>query len=92
MSSASSDGTLEEVSSQTIVVPYNNIVALEQALQENDENIACVIVEPVCANMGLILPEKEYLNELREITNEKNVLLIFDEVVTGFRLALGGAG
>jgi glutamate-1-semialdehyde 2,1-aminomutase len=89
--SATSYGSIEEVSSQTIVVPYNEIIALEQVLEENDENIACVIVEPVCANMGLILPEKEYLNELREITHDKNILLIFDEVVTGFRLALGGA-
>src|SRR5215471_2686602 len=55
-------------------------------------DIGCVIVEPVAANMGLVLPEKQYLNEIRDITRQNDIVLIFDEVVTGFRLALGGAG
>ena len=51
----------------------------------------CIIIEPVLANSGLILPEKDYLNKIRKITKENNIILIFDEVVTGFRLAIGGA-
>jgi glutamate-1-semialdehyde 2,1-aminomutase len=85
-----SGGTLEEVSSQTLVVPYNNSIELEQVIKKH-EDIACVIIEPVMANMGLVLPEKQYLNEIRKITQQKDIVLIFDEVVTGFRLALGGA-
>ena len=77
-----------------MTIPYNNIEALESAVQKdkNSRNeIACVIIEPVLANSGLILPEQNYLNNIREITKENNIVLIFDEVVTGFRLALGGA-
>jgi glutamate-1-semialdehyde 2,1-aminomutase len=88
------DGILNESSAKTITIPFNNFEALESALKqdENQNDIACIIVEPVLANTGLILPEKEYLNDLRNITKENNIVLIFDEVITGFRLALGGAG
>lgn len=85
-----SKGTIEEVSSQTLVVPYNDSIELEQVIKKN-EDIACIIIEPVVANMGLVVPEKQYLNEIRRITQQKDIVLIFDEVVTGFRLALGGA-
>jgi glutamate-1-semialdehyde 2,1-aminomutase len=85
-----SRGTIEEVSSQTLVVPYNDLIQLERVIKKN-EDVACIILEPVMANMGLILPEKQYLNEIRKITQQKDIVLIFDEVVTGFRLALGGA-
>jgi len=85
-----SEGTVEEVSSQTLVVPYNDTSELEQIVKRN-EDIACIIIEPVPANMGLIIPDKQYLNEIRKITRQLDIVLIFDEVVTGFRLALGGA-
>jgi glutamate-1-semialdehyde 2,1-aminomutase len=85
-----SEGTIEEVSSQTLVVPYNDYPALEKVINK-DDNIACIIIEPVPANIGLIIPDKQYLNEIRKITQKRDIVLIFDEVITGFRLALGGA-
>ena len=85
-----SDGTLEEASAYTKVVPYNNPSELERTIEKNRDT-ACVIMEPVLANIGLVLPEKGYLNEVRKITEQNDIILIFDEVVTGFRLALGGA-
>ena len=86
-----SEGVLEEASARTAVVPYNDPAALEQAIEKNRDT-ACVIMEPVLANIGLVPPEKRYLNEVRKITEQNDVVLIFDEVVTGFRLELGGAG
>lgn len=85
-----SEGSLEEVSKNTLVVQYNNSQEL-QSLLEKEKDVAAVIVEPVLANMGLVLPEKNFLNEVRKITSENNVVLIFDEVVTGFRMSTGGA-
>ena len=85
-----SDGGLDEVSKNTLVVQYNNIEDLQKTIQKN-KDIAGVIVEPILANMGLILPEKNFLSDLRKITKENNIPLIFDEVVTGFRVAPGGA-
>jgi glutamate-1-semialdehyde 2,1-aminomutase len=85
-----SEGMLEEASSYTQVVPYNTPTELERAIEKN-RTIACVIMEPVLANIGLVLPEKGFLNEVRKITEQNDVILIFDEVITGFRLALGGA-
>jgi len=84
-----SDGMLDGTAENTLVVPYNDPAALEDVIQNN--SIAAVIMEPVIANMGLILPDKGFLNDVRKITQQSDVLLIFDEVVTGFRLALGGA-
>jgi len=86
-----SEGVLEEASARTAVVPYNDPAALEQAIEKNRDT-ACLIMEPVLANIGLVPPEKRYLNEVRKITEQNDVVLIFDEVVTGFRLELGGAG
>jgi glutamate-1-semialdehyde 2,1-aminomutase len=85
-----SEGTIEEVSSQTLVVPYNDYSALEQIINKDDD-VACIIIEPVPANIGLIIPDKQYLNEIRKMTQKMDIVLIFDEVITGFRLALGGA-
>ncbi len=85
-----SDGGLDEVSKNTLVVQYNNIDDLQKTIKKN-KDIAGVIVEPILANMGLILPEKNFLSDLRKITKENNIPLIFDEVVTGFRVAPGGA-
>ena len=91
VSASISDGIINEASSQTLVLPYNDSESLEQVIKDDDD-VGCVIVEPVAANMGLVLPEKQYLNEIRRITRQNDIVLIFDEVVTGFRLALGGAG
>jgi len=85
-----SDGGLDEVSKNTLVVEYNNIEDLQKTISKN-KDIACVIVEPILANMGLILPEKNFLSDMRKITKENNIPLIFDEVVTGFRVSPGGA-
>lgn len=82
---------LDGVASNTIVVPYNNIEALRDVMQREGDDVAAVIVEPVMANAGLILPENGYLAGLSNVCREHGSLLIFDEVVTGFRLALGGA-
>ena len=83
------EGMLDGIAENTLVVPYNDPIALKKVIENN--SIAAVIMEPVIANMGLILPEKGFLNDVRKITQQNGVLLIFDEVVTGFRLALGGA-
>nr|WP_278975549.1 glutamate-1-semialdehyde 2,1-aminomutase [Nitrosopumilus sp.] len=85
-----SEGGLDEVSKNTLVVQYNNIEDFQKTIKQN-KDIAGVIVEPILANMGLILPEKNFLYDLRKITKENNIPLIFDEVVTGFRVAPGGA-
>jgi glutamate-1-semialdehyde 2,1-aminomutase len=89
------DGILNESIKKTVTIPFNDIDTLESTIEKdknNEDDIACIIIEPVLANSGLILPEKEYLNNIRKITKENNIVLIFDEVVTGFRLSLGGAG
>jgi len=85
-----SDGGLDEVSKNTLVVQYNNSEDLENTITKN-KDIAGVIIEPILANMGLILPENNFLNDVRKITKENGIPLIFDEVVTGFRVAPGGA-
>ena len=86
----SSSGIPKEFSSETIVVPFNDLEQLELVIRKRND-ISCIILEPVPANMGLVIPDKEYLTFIRKITLEKNIVLIFDEVVTGFRLATGGA-
>ncbi|MFB5611913.1 MAG: glutamate-1-semialdehyde 2,1-aminomutase [Nitrosarchaeum sp.] len=85
-----SDGGLDEVSKNTLVVPYNNAEELERIIVKN-KDIAGVIIEPILANMGLILPENNFLFDVRKITKDNDVPLIFDEVVTGFRVSPGGA-
>lgn len=84
-------GIPEELANLTIVLPYNDIEAVEEAFKKYGEDIACVIVEPVAGNMGVVAPSREYHQKLREITQKYGSLLIFDEVMTGFRLSYGGA-
>ncbi|NPA12354.1 MAG: glutamate-1-semialdehyde 2,1-aminomutase, partial [Aquificae bacterium] len=84
-------GIPEELAKLTIVLPYNDIEAVEEAFRKHGDDIACVIIEPVAGNMGVVAPPLEYHQRLREITEEYGALLIWDEVMTGFRLALGGA-
>lgn len=75
----------------TLQVPYNDVEALSDLLEKNRNEIAALILEPVMGNSSLILPQEGYLKEVRRITEENDVVLIFDEVITGFRLSLGGA-
>ncbi len=84
-------GIPEETTRNTIVLPYNDVEALEATFKAEGNEIAAVIVEPVLGNVGLILPNKDFLPSLRKITSQYGTVLIFDEIITGFRLALGGA-
>src|SRR5438874_11925848 len=86
-----SAGVPEEFTQFTLALPYNDVDAVEQAFKKFRHQIACVIVEPVVGNMGCVPPARGYLEALRAITQRDKTLLIFDEVMTGFRLAFGGA-
>ncbi len=87
----SSPGVPAAVAAQTMVVDYNDTDALRAVFAQRGDQIACAIVEPVAANMGLVPPQSGFLSELRALTRSHGALLIFDEVITGFRLGLGGA-
>ena len=84
-------GIPEGTTRNTVVVPFNDLEKFEKALKENKNDLAAVIVEPVIGNIGVVLPKPGFLETLRELTETYGVVLIFDEVITGFRLALGGA-
>ena len=86
-----SAGVLDEVTQFTIALPFNDTEVLEQAFSKYRHQIACVIVEPVVGNMGCVPANGGYLASLRTITQRENTVLIFDEVMTGFRVAYGGA-
>lgn len=88
---SSSAGVPQDFAKYTLVVPFNNKEKLREIFNEHKDEIAAVIVEPVPANMGVVPEQNGFLQFLREITKENNSLLIFDEVITGFRLTLGGA-
>lgn len=85
-----SAGIPESFAKETIVLPYNDIPSVENAFAQTEEGIAAIIVEPYPANCGFILPDEGYLEGLRKICSQNNAVLIFDEVMTGFRLGLGG--
>jgi len=85
-----SPGVPEALAKLTITIPYNDIEAAKAAIERYGDDTACVIVEPVAGNMGVVPPSPGFLEGLREITSEREVLLIFDEVITGFRLTYGG--
>ena len=86
-----SAGVPADYTKNTLVAEYNNRESVRELFEANPDSIAAIIVEPVAANMGVVLPQDGFLAFLREITSEYGALLIFDEVITGFRLALGGA-
>ncbi len=87
----SSAGVTPETAAQTLVLDYNDVTGLGAAFHELGDSIACVIVEPVAGNMNLIAPRPEFLERLRELCTQHGAVLIFDEVMTGFRVALRGA-
>ncbi len=84
-------GIPRELAELTLLVPFNNVPALERVFQENQGSIAALILEPVAGNMGVVAPAPGYLEEARRITRKARALLILDEVMTGFRVAYGGA-
>jgi len=86
-----SPGVPEDIVKNTISIPYNAPEILEKTLRDDTLDIACVIIEPVAGNMGCITPQKGFLELLRALTEERGIVLIFDEVITGFRLSYGGA-
>ena len=87
----SSPGVTEGVAKDTITVPFNDTDAITRVMTEYGKDVACIIVEPVAGNMGCVLPENGYLDTLRALTEKHGALLIFDEVMCGFRASLGGA-
>jgi glutamate-1-semialdehyde 2,1-aminomutase len=88
---AGSPGVPDEIASLTTVVPYNDVSALEAAFEKFPGEIAAFVVEPVAANMGLVPPAPGYLEAARDLTRRHGALLVFDEVISGFRVAAGGA-
>ncbi|HKR54483.1 MAG TPA: glutamate-1-semialdehyde 2,1-aminomutase [Chthoniobacterales bacterium] len=86
-----SAGVPKAIADETIVLPFNDIDAMRMAFRENKAQIACVILEPIPANAGLFFPSKDFLHQVREESAKNGALLIFDEVMTGFRVARGGA-
>jgi glutamate-1-semialdehyde 2,1-aminomutase len=86
-----SPGVPEGFARETLIANYNDIMSVQRLFDTHGEDIAAIIVEPVCGNMGVIPPQPDFLRGLRQITRQKGALLIFDEVITGFRVALGGA-
>lgn len=86
-----SPGVPKSATSATFCAEYNNLESVKKILEDNKDEVAAVILEPVVGNSGFIKPTKEFLQGLRELTNEHGALLVFDEVMTGFRVAYGGA-
>ncbi|MCI5839320.1 MAG: glutamate-1-semialdehyde 2,1-aminomutase [Peptoniphilaceae bacterium] len=87
--SPTSEGVSRETIMHTIVARYNDINDVKEKIEEYKNDIACVIIEPVAANMGVVVPDESFIKDLRKITEENKILLIFDEVITGFRIRFG---
>ncbi|HEX2966508.1 MAG TPA: aminotransferase class III-fold pyridoxal phosphate-dependent enzyme, partial [Syntrophorhabdaceae bacterium] len=85
-----SKGIPGDLAKHTFLAEFNHFDSIEKIVKKS-EDIACVIIEPVMGNMGVILPDKQFLEQVRELCTAKGILLIFDEVITGFRIAFGGA-
>ena len=86
-----SPGVPDDIVKNTVSIAYNNIEVLEKTLLDETLDIACVILEPVAGNMGCVVPDHSFLERVRTLTRERGIVLVFDEVITGFRLAYGGA-
>jgi len=86
-----SPGVPKAFASHTLTAPYNDIDSVKRLVQKHWRKLACIIVEPIAGNMGVVLPKKEFLRQLRTLTKKHGILLIFDEVISGFRVAYGGA-
>ena len=84
-------GVPADFAKHTLTVPYNDIHAVQQIIKEHRHTLACIILEPIAGNMGVVPPSPEFLTSLRRLTAENDILLIFDEVISGFRVAYGGA-
>ena len=84
-------GIPEDLAKHTLTAPYNDLDEVRRLVDQNPNQIACIIVEPIAGNMGVVLPEDGFLRGLREICSAKGILLLFDEVISGFRAAFGGA-
>ncbi len=91
LGTSSSAGVPESFANETLVLPLNDVEALKACITENKDQIACAIIEPIPANNGLLLQEKTFLLALRELCTEHGILLFFDEVISGFRVAFSGA-
>lgn len=87
----SSGGVPHDLVKHTLVLPYNDVAAIEEVFKLQGDQVAAVIIEPIAGNMNLIQPSKEFLSTIRELTHKHGSVLIYDEVMTGFRVALGGA-
>ena len=87
----SSGGVPQDLVKHTLVLPYNDVEAIEEVFKKQGDQIAAVIIEPIAGNMNLIQPSKEFLSAIRSLTNKHGSVLIYDEVMTGVRVALGGA-
>ena len=87
----SSGGVPQDLVKHTLVLPYNDVAAIEEVFKKQGDEIAAVIIEPIAGNMNLIKPSKEFLSAIRNLTTKHGSVLIYDEVMTGFRVALGGA-
>ena len=84
-------GIPEDLAKHTLTAPYNDLNSVKRLVDQNPNQIACIIVEPIAGNMGVVLPEDGFLRGLREICSAKGIILLFDEVISGFRAAYGGA-
>ena len=91
MGTPDSPGVTKATAHDTLTAPYNNLVAVERLIDANPNQIAALILEPVVGNMGCVLPEPGFLQGIRDLCTKHDIILIFDEVMTGFRLARGGA-
>jgi glutamate-1-semialdehyde 2,1-aminomutase len=89
--SPDSPGVTAGTARDTLIAPFNDVAAIEKLIANNTGEIAAIILEPVVGNMGCVIPQDGYLQSLRKLCDEHKIILIFDEVMTGFRLSLGGA-
>lgn len=91
MGSPDSPGVTQGTAKDTLLAPFNDLEAVKALVEANKGEVAAIILEPVAGNMGLVLPKEGFLKGLREVADQEGIVLIFDEVMTGFRLAIGGA-